>query len=429
MSTNIKEQLRERLLRRQATNVANAANVAYANAANANAAFASATNATNTIAVNGKNATSMTATTPTTANAANANATSVHAANVDAANATPTTTTTKRGKLPKAPARKANAFDKLMNANNNQQGGNGDTMVKKATTIRGLLDTVTLDENRKCDDFERYLHRLHGRVVREITRALQVHRNIKVQLQIDAHYEKLKPKEQPQTGGARTRKQRREEEARERQQQEREEEEEVEGDNVVAAKRPPVTLVTQLTPILNARQVRGTVDKLIATLRERHINSLRDGSGMVMREIAVARILIARYEPLVGRRYAALPDFLAKKQAIVNVRNQDSRCFGYAILAAKLDLDHHEHADRPSKYDGRFHEYGLDRLTYPVQLDSLEEVERQLGIAFNVFSFFDDEGKGRYPLYLSRLDIDNAIDLLYLGHALRLDQELRMLHA
>ena len=107
--------------------------------------------------------------------------------------------------------------------------------------------------------------------------------------------------------------------------------------DAVAAKRPPITLVTQLTPILNAREVRGTVDKLIATLRERHINSLRDGSGMVMRQIALTRILVARYEPLTGRRYAALPDFLAKKKAIVNVRNQDSRCFGYAILAAKLN--------------------------------------------------------------------------------------------
>ena len=93
------------------------------------------------------------------------------------------------------------------------------TTKKKNVTIKGLLDTVTLDEDRKCDDFERYLHRLHGRVVREITRKLQEHRNIKVQLQIDAHYEKLKPKAQPQQGGARTRKQRREEEERQRQQQ------------------------------------------------------------------------------------------------------------------------------------------------------------------------------------------------------------------
>jgi hypothetical protein len=155
------------------------------------------------------------------------------------------------------------------------------------------------------------------------------------------------------------------------------------------------------------------VDKLIATLRERHINALRDGSGMVMRQIAVVNLHMALYEPLAGHRYAELPKFLAKKQAIVNVRNQDSRCFGYAILAAKLNLNHHDHPDRPTKYDGRFREFGLDQLTYPVQIDKLEEVERQLGIAFNVFSFKDDEGKWRYPLYLSRLNVDKAIDLLY----------------
>jgi hypothetical protein len=331
-------------------------------------------------------------------------------------------------KVNAANAKRANAFDKLMEA---RKTPTPTTTVKKTMTINGLLNTVTFDEDRKCDDFERYLHRLHGRVVREITRKLQEHRSIKVQLHIDAYYDKLKPKEQQvQTGGARTRKQHREEEARlQREREQREEQEAEVEDEAVAAKRPPVALVTQLTPVLNAREVRSVADKLIATLRERHINSLRDGSGMVMRQIALARLLVARYEPLTGRRYAALPDFLAKKKAIVNVRNQDSRCFGYAILAAKLNVDRVEHGDRPSRYDGHFREYGLDKVVYPVRIESLEDIERQLGIAFNVFSFFDDEGKGRYPLYLSRLDIDNAIDLLYwdLGHTLRVDKQLRSL--
>ena len=219
------------------------------------------TNATNTAATTTTNATNAAVTTTTTINAANANAANANTSTSNAANAneTLTPTTTKRcGKIHNAPPREVNALDELMNAVINQQGGNGDTLAKKVTTIRGLLNTVTLDENRKCDDFERYLHRLHGRVVREVTRALQMHRNIKVQLQVDAHYEKLKPKEQPQAGGARTRKQRREEEERQRQEQEqRELEEEVEGDEVVVAKRAPVTIVTQLTTILNAKDVRG----------------------------------------------------------------------------------------------------------------------------------------------------------------------------
>ena len=150
MATNDKEEVRKRLLQRQATKAANANNTAIVNAVNANAAAAMA--ATRTMNVeNGAND-----------NAANANAANVNAMNANAANAnaTPTTTTkTKRGKLPKAPARNADAFDELMNAVVNQEGGNGDTVVKKITTIRGLLDVVTLDENRKCDDFERYLHR------------------------------------------------------------------------------------------------------------------------------------------------------------------------------------------------------------------------------------------------------------------------------
>ena len=104
----------------------------------------------------------------------------------------------KLGKPAKVPA--VNAFNKLMGANKN------DTTIKKEATIKGLLNTITLDEDRKCDDFERYLDRLRVRVVREVTRKFQEHGQIKVQLQIDAHYDKLKPKAEPQQGGARTRK-------------------------------------------------------------------------------------------------------------------------------------------------------------------------------------------------------------------------------
>ena len=95
----------------------------------------------------------------------------------------------KRDKPTKVSA--TNALNKLMGTNKKDQA---DTKMKKQTTIKGMLNTITLHEDRKCDDFERYLHRLHGRVVREITRKLQEHGQIKVQLQIDAHYDKLKPK-------------------------------------------------------------------------------------------------------------------------------------------------------------------------------------------------------------------------------------------
>ena len=37
-----------------------------------------------------------------------------------------------------------------------------------------------------------------------------------------------------------------------------------------------------------------------------------------------------------------------------------------------------------------------------------------MGIGINIYSFFDDEGKGRYPLYATKKVLERTIDLLYL---------------
>jgi hypothetical protein len=59
----------------------------------------------------------------------------------------------------------------------------------------------------------------------------------------------------------------------------------------------------------------------------------------------------------------------------------------------------------------------LNNLDYPVQTDQLEDVEERIDIPFNVYKFYDDEGRARYPLYLSSENPDTAIDLLFCdGH-------------
>ena len=52
-------------------------------------------------------------------------------------------------------------------------------------------------------------------------------------------------------------------------------------------------------------------------------------------------------------------------------------------------------------------------LTYPVEPNNIGEVEDILHIKINIFSFFDDEGKGRYPLYVSKKEFPMEMDVLY----------------
>ena len=44
----------------------------------------------------------------------------------------------------------------------------------------------------------------------------------------------------------------------------------------------------------------------------------------------------------------------------------------------------------------------IDTLLYPISPNDLRLYEDQLQININVFSFFDDEGRKRHPLVISR---------------------------
>ena len=138
----------------------------------------------------------------------------------------------------------------------------------------------------------------------------------------------------------------------------------------------------------------------MGTILLHNAHFVRQSSGLVLADVLSFRFKVCEYLPLVGREYKQLPIFLARKKSIINVQNTDNRCFGYAMASALAPpLDHHEHANRPCNYNYLFREKGLDQLTYPVEVASIPAIEDKLGVGINVYSFFDDEGKGRYPLY------------------------------
>ena len=112
-----------------------------------------------------------------------------------------------------------------------------------------------------------------------------------------------------------------------------------------------------------------------------------------------------------GRGYRQLPPLLSRKRCIVNVQNQDNRCFGYAVIGALENIT--KNANQPVKYVNLFPLYGLDALQYPVDVEDIAAIEDRLQLNFNVFSFYDDDGRLRYPLYVSMKKHARTIDLIY----------------
>ena len=148
-------------------------------------------------------------------------------------------------------------------------------------------------------------------------------------------------------------------------------------------------------------------------MRTSNAKFIRDGSGFILAEIYSLNLNIVTFNPLSGSAWSELPKFLKNKKAIVNVKNEDDMCFAYAIASALHPVEHGHNPSRPNQYQQYFAEHNLDQLDYPVNPTDLPEIEEQLQMSINVISYYDDIGRARYPLYISKREYPTQIDLLY----------------
>lgn len=71
-------------------------------------------------------------------------------------------------------------------------------------------------------------------------------------------------------------------------------------------------------------------------------------SGWVIEEVLHLQVKIGVYQPLRGSSYIETPHELSKKKAILNIQNQDEKCFLWSILAALYPVD--QNPERVNKY-------------------------------------------------------------------------------
>jgi len=72
------------------------------------------------------------------------------------------------------------------------------------------------------------------------------------------------------------------------------------------------------------------------------------GSNWVLNRILNLELALNRYNPLRRKSYIPVPQTLANKKAIINVKNKDNKCFLWSILAALHPAD--KDPQRVSKY-------------------------------------------------------------------------------
>ena len=133
------------------------------------------------------------------------------------------------------------------------------------------------------------------------------------------------------------------------------------------------------------------------------------GSGYVFYRINYLNIKIVKINTLRGSSYIKLS---FNSNALINIHNNDDKCFLWCILAHKYPAnDHRTHVSKYNKYEKEINMKGID---YPVDICDIGKIEEMNNLSINVFGLEDiNKRESIYPIRLSNTLSVNVIDLLY----------------
>jgi len=252
--------------------------------------------------------------------------------------------------------------------------GGANLLVLQEQAINGYLRSYTLKTRRPRNSISDYLEALRPDFRHLLRNFLRVHKGAKFWISLRVEYTSLT--------GDKT----------------------VEGHLSPRARRVLITDNTE--NILSA---------LFQDIEERNGNFIREQSGLVLSSIHSAQLHLAKYNPL-GGSYKRLPVHIEKGGAVINVKNEyDNECFRWAVLAALHPVD--VHAEHIRHYIDYIEDLDFDGISFPVSPRDVPRFEHLNQISINIIGFYDEKGERKYPIYISKKDYPDKVNLLYFsGH-------------
>ena len=122
-------------------------------------------------------------------------------------------------------------------------------------------------------------------------------------------------------------------------------------------------------------------DDLYIMMTERIIENMASmqqvkGSGWRFHSIIRLELHVVSYNPLREETWVALPKELANKNAIINLKNEDDKCFMWSVLRAlNPSKDHSERIDK--KLKEKENTLNMEGMEYHVSLKDIDKFERQ----------------------------------------------------
>lgn len=158
------------------------------------------------------------------------------------------------------------------------------------------------------------------------------------------------------------------------------------------------------------------IDTIINEIIEKFMNDIEQmnirGSGGAFAGIIKTEVKMSKSKNIFGGSYVELPEKIKNKQACINIKNDDDKCFLWSLLAFK----HYDEIKSKSKNEVRHYKKYVDTIklpeyvSYPVETQVISMWEEANNIKINVFTL--DESQNIKIEYHSSFKTKNVCNLL-----------------
>ena len=138
---------------------------------------------------------------------------------------------------------------------------------------------------------------------------------------------------------------------------------------------------------------------------------VKEGSGWRIKSVDKLILKMCEYKPINGSSFIKSPKRIVNSHSVVNVQNQDNKCFIWSVLAKLHPAE--KHTERLSNYEKHEKELKTDGISWPMKLDKISKFENMNEMTVNVY-MTDTKGRDIWPVYISKRRGSDPVNLLLL---------------
>ena len=172
-------------------------------------------------------------------------------------------------------------------------------------------------------------------------------------------------------------------------------------------KRVELAFNSLMMSVYRGSEIDQIVDGMIANMKFQTENPALQNSRFIFDDFLYLDVNFHQLNLMRGSSYLPLPDWLARKKAIVNPHNDDEECFKWSVIAAeKIGMKDPQRASNLRKFTDNYDWSGLE---FPVSIKDIGKFETRNNISVNVLAV---EGRDIYIQRKGRRMMGREINLL-----------------